>query len=117
MRRPWGDRRRHWSYGIDRTMASLRNHGAKYSMFGAARTSRERLGVPPCQHRTSRKMAEPAGAGQTVLSFIHSGSSSRLGIGWRELCVPGIWRVGPFSRVRSTIAKLIVTAGTGRSPS
>ena len=50
-----------------------------------------------------------------MLSFIHSGSSARFGIGLREFCVPGICRVGPFSGVRSTIGKLIVTAGTGSS--
>ena len=38
-------------YGIERITASLRNHGAKYSMLGAARTSRETFGVPPCQAR------------------------------------------------------------------
>ena len=61
------------------------------------------------------RIADPAGAGHSVLSFIHSGSSARLGIGSREFCVPGIWRVGPFSVVRSIIGKLIVTAGTGSS--
>ena len=60
-------------------------------------------------------MADPAGAGHSVLSFIHSGSLARLGIGFREFCVPGICRVGPFSAVRSTIGKLMVTAGTGSS--
>ena len=35
-------------------------------------------------------MPAPAGAGHTVLNFIHSGSSARLGIGLREFCVPGI---------------------------
>src|SRR6478672_10100878 len=115
MRCPCGDSFFHCSYGIDRITASLRNHGAKYSMLGAALTSWERFGVPPCHARRSRKMPEPAGAGHTVLSFIHSGSSARLGIGLREFCVPGIWRVGPFSGVRSTIGKLMVTAGTGNS--
>ena len=33
---------------------------------------------------------EPAGAGHTVLSRIHSGSSSSVGNGARECCVPGI---------------------------
>ena len=35
----------------------------------------ERFGVPPCQQRLSRNMAVPAGAGQTVESFIQAGSS------------------------------------------
>ena len=50
-------------------------------MFGMARTSRDRFGVPPCHVRLSRMIAEPAGTGQTVLSFIQSGSAARLGIG------------------------------------
>ena len=35
--------------------------GGKYSMFGRARILSERLGVPPCQSRLSRKIAAPAG--------------------------------------------------------
>ena len=53
-------------------------------MFGIARTSRDKFGVPPCQQRRSRIIADPAGAGQSVLSFIHSGSLYKLGIGSRE---------------------------------
>ena len=63
----------------------------------------------------SRKIAAPAGTGHTVDSFIHSGSSANRGIGARDRCVPGIWRMGPFSVVRSTIAKLTVTTGVGTS--
>ena len=100
---------------MERIRASPRNHGAKYSTFGIARTSRDRLGVPPCQQRASRKIAEPAGSGQIVLSRIHSGSAASLGIGARDRCVPGICLIGPFSGVRSTIGKLMCTDGTGRS--
>ena len=38
----------------------------------------------------SRNMAQPAGAGAVVDSFIQSGSSSSVGMRAREFCVPGI---------------------------
>ena len=44
----------------------------------------ERFGVPPCQARMSRIRTLPAGAGQTVLNFIQSGSSFRVGMGSLE---------------------------------
>ena len=118
MRCPCGESDFHCSYGMERITASLRNHGAKYSMFGAARTSLREVrcaAVPGCAGR-GRSPNLPV-AGHSVLSFIHSGSSRRFGIGCREFCVPGICRVGPFSGVRSTIGKLMVTAGTGSSRS
>ena len=37
-------------------------------MLGMARTSSDKLGVPPCHARTSRICTAPAGAGATVLS-------------------------------------------------
>lgn len=39
---------------------------------------------------TSRITTAPAGAGQTVLSFIHSGSSAGDGFTSGVYCVPGI---------------------------
>ena len=51
-------------------------------------------------------MAVPAGAGQTVESFIHAGSSARLGIGSWLWCVPGIWRIGPLVGSVSQILQL-----------
>lgn len=83
--------------------ASLRNQGAMYSIPGIARISRDRLGVPPCQQRASRMIAEPAGSGHTVLRRIHSGSSASVGIGARERWVPGMNRVGPLIGVRSVV--------------
>lgn len=37
-----------------------RSLGGKNSTFGKARKFSDKLGVPPCQHRLSRKMAAPA---------------------------------------------------------
>ena len=83
-----------------------RYQGAKNSAFGMALTSLDKFGVPPCHARTSRISTLPAGAGQTVESFIQAGSSSRLGIGAWLCCVPGICRTGPFSQLKSTVRKL-----------
>jgi hypothetical protein len=47
-----------------------------------------RTGVPPCQVRTSRMSAQPAGAGAVTASFIQRGSSARAGTSSYELCVP-----------------------------
>ena len=76
-----------------------------------ARISLEILGVAPCQQRLSRKMAAPALAPTSVEYFIHGGSSAGLGVGCVEVCDPAIWRIGPFSHVRSHIRKLMVTSG------
>ena len=59
-------------------------------------------GVPPCQHRMSLRIAQPAGIGQTVDIFIHCGSSARDGIGSFEFCVPGTKRIaaaGPIHNI------------------
>lgn len=82
-------------------------------MFGIARTIRDRLGVPPCQHLASRIIAEPAGSGHTVLRRIHSGSFANDGMGDRDRWLPGICLMGPFSEVRSTSGKLMCTTSAG----
>mmetsp|Transcript_89515 Transcript_89515/g.261635 ORF Transcript_89515/g.261635 Transcript_89515/m.261635 type:complete len:282 (-) Transcript_89515:151-996(-) len=90
--------------------------GAKYSTFGSTRARSARLGVPPCQQRLSLKMAEPARSGQSVLTFIHEGSSDRVKGGSCQRCEPGTFRMGPFIAVTSSSTKFTVTTGgTGRS--
>jgi hypothetical protein len=54
----------------------------------------------------SRISTLPAGAGKTVLSFIHSGSSISLGILCWLCWVPGICLVGPLMAVKSQVKKL-----------
>ena len=58
-------------------------------------------GGSPCQQRGSLMRTEPAGA-MTVLIRIHLGSSSGVGMGACELCVPGIWRLPAATRMRSS---------------
>mmetsp|Transcript_41888 Transcript_41888/g.112963 ORF Transcript_41888/g.112963 Transcript_41888/m.112963 type:complete len:202 (+) Transcript_41888:239-844(+) len=84
------------------------SHGAIHSMLGMHRISLDRLGVAPCQALWSRKMPDPAGAPTRVDRRIHSGSSAVEGGSCTFACVPGIWRMGPFSQVESTMRKLIV---------
>ena len=60
------------------------------------------LRVPPCQQRTSRMMAVPAGA-HTNERRMRSGSSSSVGGFWRVRCVPGTKRVAPVRSLNSVI--------------
>lgn len=75
--------------------------------------SPERFSVLPCQHRTSRMIAVPAGA-HKMDCCIQTGSSSSVGIGYLDLCVDLMKRVGPFSGVKSVIRKLTTIKGVGR---
>mmetsp|Transcript_16701 Transcript_16701/g.47622 ORF Transcript_16701/g.47622 Transcript_16701/m.47622 type:complete len:233 (+) Transcript_16701:209-907(+) len=105
---PWGVRVSQISWGMVFGVPGPASHGAVHSMFGMQRISLERFGVAPCQARWSRKMPEPAGAPTSVESRIHSGSSAEDGGICTFACVPGIWRMGPFSQVESTMRKLMV---------
>ena len=80
--------------------------------LGKARKRSERLGVPPCQQRLSRKMAAPAGSGQRVLNCIHVGSSRCVGGRWRQRCEPGTTRIGPLIAVTFSSTKLICRKST-----
>mmetsp|Transcript_58849 Transcript_58849/g.182820 ORF Transcript_58849/g.182820 Transcript_58849/m.182820 type:complete len:233 (-) Transcript_58849:648-1346(-) len=96
------------SWGMVRGMPGPASHGAVHSMLGMHRISLERFGVAPCHARWSRKIPEPAGAPTSVERRIHSGSSAEEGGNCTLACVPGIWRMGPFSQVESTMRKLMV---------
>ena len=91
------------------------SHGAPYSTLGRARISRLRFGVAPCQARLSRNTPAPAGAPTRVERRIHSGSCSGGTGRICQVCEPGICRMGPFSHVRSHMAKLMVTTGGVKS--
>lgn len=67
-------------------------------------------GLTPCQARWSRMQHEPAGTGLTVESFIHRGSSSNPGMGSRDFCVPGIWRVTPLKPLWPTVEPGAISA-------
>jgi hypothetical protein len=111
----WGESDAQISCGIDGANTLSCSQGAPYSTLGMALISRPRFGVAPCHARTSRKTPAPAGAPTRVDSRIHSGSSAGEGGAPTRACVPGIWRIGPFSQVRSDVRKLIATMGGVRS--
>ena len=60
----------------------------------------------------ARIMAQPAGAGATMLIFISSGSSEYRTMGSCVLCVPAICRLTPTSRpgVSSSCSSVVSTA-------
>mmetsp|Transcript_3823 Transcript_3823/g.11239 ORF Transcript_3823/g.11239 Transcript_3823/m.11239 type:complete len:216 (+) Transcript_3823:163-810(+) len=105
---PWGVSVSQISCGMDLGIQGPAVQADAHSMLGMHRISLERFGVAPCHARWSRKTPEPAGAPTSVESRIHSGSSAEEGGSCVLVCVPGIWRMGPFSQVLSTIRKLIV---------
>ena len=72
-------------------------------------------GVPPCHVLMSRRIAQPAGIGQTVDIFIQWGSSASEGMGSREFWVPGTNRMAPSSGPHAVVLKSTINCEHGRS--